>query len=66
MNYGMPNNPLFLMNQNNLIEEELFQIRKALTLIEERLRKLEEKEIKKDNPQFLNSEINNNGGLYMI
>ncbi len=66
MNYGMPNNPLFLLNQNNPIEEELFQIRKALTLMEERLRKLEEKETKKENPQFLNSEINNKNGLYMI
>ena len=66
MNYNIPNNPLFLLNQSNPIEEELFQIRKTLALMEERLRKLEEKEIKKQNPQFLNSEINNKNGLYMI
>lgn len=64
MNYSIPFNP-FQIEKNNILDE-LYKIKKELASIEERLNKLENKEIKKENPIFLNSNINNNNGMYMI
>ena len=68
MNYPIPF-PLGIPSENinnKLIEEELFQIRKNLTLLEERINKLEKKENRKEIPKYMNSEINKNDGFYMI
>ena len=68
MNYGIPFTfgiPQENIN-NKLIEEELIQIKKNLVLLEDRIKKLENKEIKKDIPKYMNSEINKNDGFYMI
>lgn len=64
MNYSMPFNP-FQIEQNNILDE-LYKIKKELISIEERLKILESKELKKENPIFLNSKINNDNGMYMI
>ncbi|MBP3840904.1 MAG: hypothetical protein IK997_02125 [Bacilli bacterium] len=69
MNYGIPVNPFGIIPENintKLLEEELNQIKKTLAYLEERIKVLENKEIKKDIPKFMNSDINKNEGFYMI
>lgn len=69
MNYGIPVNPFGIIPENintKLLEEELNQIKKTLAYLEERIKVLEKKEIKKDIPKFMNSDINKNEGFYMI
>ena len=65
MNYGIPVNPFGIIPENintKLLEEELNQIKKTLAYLEERIKVLENKEIKKDIPKFMNSDINKNEG----
>ena len=69
MNYGIPVNPFGIIPENintKLLEEELNQIKKTLAYLEERIKVLENKEIKKDIPKFMNIDINKNEGFYMI
>lgn len=72
MNYGFPFEPI---NYNQgldyfklkMLEEEILRLKKDLNILEQRITSIENKQIKKDNPQFLNSTIDNkNDGLYMI
>lgn len=69
MNYTIPLNPFGFNpeNSNNkVIEEELFQIKRTLSILEERIKILEEKNLKKSIPKYMNSEINKSDGFYIL